>query len=460
MNQKTPKISIWIKVIIWMNIILSIRFLITCIIQMFIEPILGIIELIIQIIGIISLLGILNAKKWGVVTWACYILTVSIFNYVISGSMICIIFPCISYVLMYLLLQIKRDGISAWAQIFRHREDNSIINKNSEQKLDDTNIEVVKALIDETTVKTNIPTDTIIERKPDLLVHEKETISTANSDVIVLPYRNSSDQQGSGQTNNFKSETHTHTTSFNTSKLIHEINIKIDKSIMGFVFLILIAIIVVVAVFKGVFNEKAENDATNVTNTTTESNEKEGFISRPESFETESERWDCNGCSYSNFDYGFSFKLPSDIAWHLIRGTAKHTVVKFFQPDTEITLFVNINELENKKVNDIWDIYDLYTIHVLPMAISRMQSIGETIKEHNYKKSSFCGHHAIKVRYLSSYQDDRFEKPLEVTSIDYTIIYKGVLLTVSLKAYSEVVSELSEEGLNIEDYLKCFILLP
>ena len=44
------------------------------------------------------------------------------------------------------------------------------------------------------------------------------------------------------------------------------------------------------------------------------------------------------------------------------------------------------------------------------------------------KKSTLCGHHAIKFKYSSFLQDDRYDEPLEMTAIDYTIIRKGVLL--------------------------------
>lgn len=120
-NQDDPKFSPWVKVIIWLNIIFGIRFVISCITQMIFEPTIGIIELIIQIIGIISLAFILDAKKWAFFTWAVYIFTVGIFNCVISGSVLWIIFPLFSFGLMCLMLQIKRDGISAWDVIFNKK---------------------------------------------------------------------------------------------------------------------------------------------------------------------------------------------------------------------------------------------------------------------------------------------------------------------------------------------------
>lgn len=185
-------------------------------------------------------------------------------------------------------------------------------------------------------------------------------------------------------------------------------------------------------------------------------------VTTPDSYENEEERWDAENCIYSNFKYGVAFTLPNNMAWHKVSGTAKHTVVKFVQPDTQLTLFVNINPINgSSNITDIWDVYEEYTNTVLQLVKNTVnRNSAEQIKDHNFQKAEFCGRHAIKTCYTSILGDDRHDEKIRLITIDYTFIYNNSTTTVTVKCYDEIMNLYKKQGISMEDFLKSFQLTP
>ena len=229
---------------------------------------------------------------------------------------------------------------------------------------------------------------------------------------------------------------------------------------MFFVLFIILIVFVAITIIKGCNDERLFNNS----NVREEERifEESVYHTTPESFETSSERWDAENCIYANFMYGIAFTLPGDMAWHKVSGTSKHTIVKFVQPDTQLSLFVNYNPIQGEtKYNDIWDIYDEY-IQTICSALKNVVShnSAETIEDINYRKAEFCGKHAVKIRYTSVYGDDRHEEKTLITAIDYSFLYNNGTTTVSVKCYNKVLDILKEKGYTMEDFLKGFQLTP
>ncbi len=112
----------WVTGIIWANIILfGGRGIIGSFTNMIFSPLIGWITLGLSIMGIISLLYILRAKKWAFFLWIAYriagAVVVSIINPKFSLTAH-IIFAVVNILVMIAVLQIKKNGVSAWSVIF------------------------------------------------------------------------------------------------------------------------------------------------------------------------------------------------------------------------------------------------------------------------------------------------------------------------------------------------------
>lgn len=236
-------------------------------------------------------------------------------------------------------------------------------------------------------------------------------------------------------------------------KIIHDININLSRSTVFCIIAILISIIICVSIIT------CHN--TTLPNVLSEGAE----INTPPSYENEEERWDAENGIYANFKHGIAFNLPKDMAWHKVSGTAKHTVVKFVQPETQLTIFVNINPMENSNVDthpeDIWDIYE-ESVKLLSSIIQQKVNVNsaEKVIDYHYRKAEICGIHAIKTYYKSLFDDDRYEDKSQLTTIDYTFIYNHSITTVTIKCFDDVVDILHDDGITMDGFLKSFQLTP
>lgn len=188
-------------------------------------------------------------------------------------------------------------------------------------------------------------------------------------------------------------------------------------------------------------------------------------INNSASYETDEERWDAENYIYANYKYGFALNLPVFLHWKKVSGTAKHTVVKFIQPSTNMCIFVNINPFDynfkGKQSEDIWANFEekknFFVSNVIP-EVNRNTS--EEVIDYDFRKVTICGKHAIKICYVTETNDDRYKDSDKTICLDYSFIHNNSTVTISIKCRQEVVVLLEEEGLDLEDLLKSFELTP
>ena len=181
------------------------------------------------------------------------------------------------------------------------------------------------------------------------------------------------------------------------------------------------------------------------------------------SYENEEERWDAESCTYANFKYGIAFNLTRGILWERVSGTAKHTIVKFLQPDSGLTIFVNINPIETIiPTENIWDVYDefveSYKAKVLPYASSNN---GIEITNFWDERSEICGKQAVKIICQHIINDDRYDENISYTTYEYIIIHNNSTICVSATCPNDYVDFFREEGgVTLDDFLASFHLPP
>lgn len=248
---------------------------------------------------------------------------------------------------------------------------------------------------------------------------------------------------------------------FSIPKFYHDVTINLGKGTIFCITAILIVVLISVCIIKC---DTSNGDISNGDTSNISSNKlfnSSDEVTKPDSYENEVERWDAENCIYSNFKYGVAFALPNNMAWHMVSGTSKHTVVKFIQPDTQLALFVNINPIEGpSQVTDIWDVYEEYTTTVFQLAMNKANQISaEQLEDYHFKKAEFCGKHAIKTRYTSILGDDRYVEKKHLTSINYTFLYNNSTTTVSVKCFDDARELFNSQGITMEDFLKSFQLI-
>lgn len=179
------------------------------------------------------------------------------------------------------------------------------------------------------------------------------------------------------------------------------------------------------------------------------------------SYEVEEERWDAENGVYANFKYGIAFNLTRGVSWERVSGTAKHTVVKFLQPDSGLTMYANIYPLgADVPSDDIWDIYsefiNIYKEEVFPYGSNNN---GIEVENFKHRKADMCGKNAIKIEYNFIIDDERYDGE-QFTSVDYAFLYKGSMVSVGATCINEWVDNFLENDFTIEDFLRSFHLTP
>lgn len=179
------------------------------------------------------------------------------------------------------------------------------------------------------------------------------------------------------------------------------------------------------------------------------------------SYEVEEERWDAENGVYANFKYGIAFNLTRGVSWERVSGTAKHTVVKFLQPNSGLTMYANIYPLgADVPSDDIWDIYSefikIYKEEVLPYGSSNN---GIEVENFKHRKADICGKNAIKIEYNFIIDDERYDGE-QFTSVDYAFLYKGSMVSVGATCINEWVDNFLEDDFTLEDFLRSFHLTP
>ncbi len=176
----------------------------------------------------------------------------------------------------------------------------------------------------------------------------------------------------------------------------------------------------------------------------------------------EKERWDSVSFVYSNFELGFALTLPNKYSWRKTMGTAKHTVAKFVEFDSDLTIFVNVQSAKEKLGSnlDLWESYNdyvkLFKDYVIPIT---EEASGEKISDFTHERVMLCGKKAIKVKYNSLRNDDRYHDNL-ASVLDYIFIYNSNIYTLSIKCPKNALIAFIADGYRLEDIAKSFQIIP
>ena len=110
---------------IWISIIFfGVRGIISSFTNMMFSPAIGILTLILSITGMVSLFFILQAKRWALFLWIAYRLAGGVVNGLINTKFDIatnVIIALVNIGLMLLILQLKKNGVSAWSLIFKKK---------------------------------------------------------------------------------------------------------------------------------------------------------------------------------------------------------------------------------------------------------------------------------------------------------------------------------------------------
>lgn len=174
----------------------------------------------------------------------------------------------------------------------------------------------------------------------------------------------------------------------------------------------------------------------------------------------EIERWDPNSCVYSNYKYGFVWVLPSDLEWHYVAGTSKHTIFKVVEPVTQMTVYANITSYEGVDLRnvDFWDGFETMK-KARQEANGIMQANGgDQINDISFEKCTFCNRHAAKEYFENTMDDDRYDEPVKISALSYHFYHYNYSFTITVKCYKEIYDLLGNDG--IMQYFKGFNLIP
>lgn len=196
-KEKTENISVedestiqfhWLIVgLIWISIIFfGVRDVVSSFTNMIFSPTIGIITLVLSLVGMVSLFFILQAKKWALFLWIAYRVAGGVANGLINTKFdfaTNIIIALVNIGLMLLILQLKKNGVSAWSLIFKKKVskidnkenvDEEVTSKVSQDTTSEQNEERIRAEQgeDRTENFTEIPSQDIADTLYDEQINQ------------------------------------------------------------------------------------------------------------------------------------------------------------------------------------------------------------------------------------------------------------------------------------------------
>ena len=189
-----PQFNVIIIGLIWISILFfGIRGIITSFANMMFSPWIGCLTLFLSIIGMISLFFILRAKKWALFLWIAYRLAAGIVNGLINTKFdfaTNIVIAIANIGLMVLVLQIKKNGISAWSLIFKRHKTTIEYNDNINDKLIEN---IDSAYNGNSSIANRIEKNTVeIPRvkEEDIIVQKNQTTDAFQETLAILETEN------------------------------------------------------------------------------------------------------------------------------------------------------------------------------------------------------------------------------------------------------------------------------
>lgn len=164
--------------------------------------------------------------------------------------------------------------------------------------------------------------------------------------------------------------------------------------------------------------------------------------------EAQNERWDSKSCMYSNYTYGFYWKLLPDIKWIKVPGIEKHTVFRATTAKDIMTCFVSVSSEDGQHKYDPWETFEYLKSKMNQVDEIIYENSGEKITDRTFLKCIFCGRKAIKTTYTAIVNDDRYDEPYVIKAIDYIYTYNNRTYIVSakmpLELYNNVKNSVSD----------------
>lgn len=157
------------------------------------------------------------------------------------------------------------------------------------------------------------------------------------------------------------------------------------------------------------------------------------------------ERWDAQKYSYSNYTYGFGWKLPSNIKWSREQGEEKHT--PFRVTGGPFLVFVNAQATDGNA--DLWDLSSKLRKMSENADVELEKTTGKMTYERTWENCILFGQHAIKTTFKDYFIDSRFDQAIETYAEEYYLIRNGYILIVVVKVNKDIY-----EQVDCSDYIK------
>lgn len=145
------------------------------------------------------------------------------------------------------------------------------------------------------------------------------------------------------------------------------------------------------------------------------------------------ERWDAESYSYSNYTYGFGWKLYDSFEWKREPGDERHTV--FRAVGGPFLVFVNA-QIANKDA-DIWKHFPQISDLIEKIDSEVENRTGKIVYERTWEKVILFGQHAIKTTFNEYFKDSRFEQAIETYAEEYIFNQNGYNLFIVVKVNKE-----------------------
>lgn len=146
------------------------------------------------------------------------------------------------------------------------------------------------------------------------------------------------------------------------------------------------------------------------------------------------ERWDAKNYTYSNYTYGFGWRLPSEIEWTREQGEEKHT--PFRVTGGPFLVFVNAQVASGD--SDLWTILPTLSKAVEDADVKLEKNTGKMTYEREWEKCTLFGQHAIKTTFKEYFKDSRFDEAVETYAEEYFLVRNGYTLIVAVKVNKDV----------------------
>lgn len=146
------------------------------------------------------------------------------------------------------------------------------------------------------------------------------------------------------------------------------------------------------------------------------------------------ERWDAKLYSYSNYTYGFGWKLPAEFEWVREQGEEQHT--PFRATGGPFLVFVNAQVADNNA--DLWASFTkIRTAH--EKADEELEKkTGKMVYERTWEKNTLFGQHALKTTFKEYFKDSRFDDAVETYAEEYYLIRNGHILIIAIKVNKDI----------------------